>query len=124
MRKIQLSILSCFIYFYSLSQPIIGKDSVETNTPPPAQVEHKAKPSVSIYPNPAKNKITLQVKGFEPGMVKVKVMDMKGKLMREDTRLLTNGNEDVIMFLMLPQGIYFILFYEKDKVVKKKLVIQ
>jgi hypothetical protein len=81
------------------------------------------KPEVIIYPNPAKNKITLQVKQFDPGMAKVQVLDIRGKLVKEDSRLLTNGTEDIVMFLMLKAGIYFIQVAEGTKVVRKKIVL-
>ena len=79
--------------------------------------------SVNIYPNPAKNKISLQVQGFDPGIIQVKITDTKGKLCRHDNRLLTNGREEIAMFLSLIPGIYFVSLNQKDKVVKKKLVI-
>ena len=80
-------------------------------------------PELVIYPNPAKNKITLQVKHFEPGIATVKILDLKGKLVREDQRLITNGSEDIVMFLMLKAGVYFILVSEPGKTVRKKLVV-
>ena len=85
------------------------------------QASNKAQ--LNIYPNPAKNKVTLEVKGFEAGTASVRIMDSKGKLLRDDSRLLTNGSEDIIMFLMLQPGIYFIIVSEKGKVARKKLVI-
>jgi hypothetical protein len=79
--------------------------------------------TLKVYPNPAKNKITLDVAGFEPGMVVVKITDTKGKIWRADNRLLTNGTEEITMFLLLQPGIYFISISEKSRVVKKKLII-
>ena len=82
------------------------------------------KTSLKVYPNPARNKITLDVAGFDAGIVTVKITDTKGKIWREDNRLLTNGNEEIVMFLMLPSGIYFISINEKAKIIKKKLIVQ
>ena len=79
--------------------------------------------TLKVYPNPAKNKVTLNVSGFEPGMVVVKIADTKGKVWRVDNRLLTNGTEEIAMFLVLQPGIYFISISEKNKVVKKKLIV-
>lgn len=79
--------------------------------------------TLKVYPNPAKNKVTLNVSGFEPGMVVVKIADTKGKVWRVDNRLLTNGTEEIAMFLLLQPGIYFISISEKNKVVKKKLIV-
>jgi hypothetical protein len=79
--------------------------------------------SLKVYPNPAKNKIAIAVKGFEPGMVIVKIIDTKGKIWREDNRLLTDGNEEIPMFLQLKPGIYFISVSENRKISRKKLII-
>ena len=106
------------------AQPLVNSDSTKATT----GLLLKVKPAnittdLIVYPNPAKNKVTLQVKNFDPGMATVKVLDVKGKLVREDSRLLTNGTEEIIMFLMLKAGIYFIIITEPGKVVRKKLVI-
>ena len=78
---------------------------------------------MNIFPNPAKNKITLQVKNFDPGIATVKVLNIKGELVRADNRLLTNGNEDIVMFLMIKPGVYFIQVSELGKITRKKIVI-
>lgn len=80
-------------------------------------------PEIKLFPNPAKNKIMLQVKGFAPGMATVKIIDTKGRIQREDSRLLITGDEEVVMFLALRQGIYYIIVGQKGKLAKKKLVI-
>ena len=127
MRKIILFPCCCFISIYCFSQSRTGNDSSTKAFQGPA---YKLKndqvniaPELSIYPNPARDKITIQVKHFSPGMASVKVLDTKGKLVREDKRLLTDGTEDIIMFLMLKAGIYFILVTEPGKQARKKMVI-
>jgi len=124
MLKIILFTLSSAISVFCYAQPLVNNDSTKTAT----GLSLKAKPAntttdLIVYPNPAKNRVTLQVKNFDPGMATVKVLDVKGKLVREDSRLLTNGTEEIIMFLMLKAGIYFIIITEPGKVVRKKLVM-
>lgn len=89
----------------------------------PKQAEDVPQPSLKIYPNPAKNKISLQVTGFEAGIAQVKITDTRGKLWKQDSRLLISGQEEIAMFLSLTPGIYFISITEKSKVARKKLVI-
>ena len=125
MKKIISFFLCCFVAGYSYAQPALNSDSnklspVTTLLP---KNNKNSSPSLTIYPNPAKNKITLQVKNFEPGMATVKVLNIKGELVREDTRLLTNGNEDIVMFLMLKAGVYFLQVSKAGKITRKKLVI-
>ncbi|MEO6730000.1 MAG: T9SS type A sorting domain-containing protein [Ferruginibacter sp.] len=119
--------LCCFFSCQCFSQSSANTDSGKTTPaiPPKAKgnIVEAVQPELNLYPNPAKNKVTLQVKNFSPGMVVVKVLDTKGKLVREDNRLLTNGTEDIVMFLMLKEGIYFILVSANGNVARKKLVV-
>jgi hypothetical protein len=125
MRKTFSILFCCSIYGHCFSQPLTNTDSIKS----PAvsnfkSIENtKPTPSLNIFPNPAKNKITLQVKNFDPGMAAVKVLNIKGELVRADNRLLTNGNEDIVMFLMIKPGIYFIQVSEPGKITRKKIVI-
>ena len=122
MKKIISFFLCCIVGSYSYAQPALNSDSNKLS-PVTTVLPKNSSPSLTIYPNPAKNKITLQVKNFEPGMATVKVLNIKGELVREDTRLLTNGNEDIVMFLMLKAGVYFLQVSEARKITRKKLVI-
>lgn len=82
------------------------------------------KASVKLFPNPAKNRAELEVNGFEPGQVKLQIVDINGKLLRDDQRLLVTGNENIVIMFALQPGIYFILVKQKDKLVKKKMIVQ
>ena len=128
MLKIFLVLMSCFTSFFCFSQP----DTAKNTSVKPVSIQHLTKDSsfttdektsLKIYPNPAKNKISIAVTGFEPGMVVVKIIDTKGKVWREDNRLLTDGTEEIPMFLQLKPGIYFISVNEKRKISRKKIII-
>jgi hypothetical protein len=127
MLKAYLLISCCVLTACCLAQSphvadsILNKDTV--NIVPDKKVIAENERSVNIYPNPAKNKISLQVQGFDPGIIQVKITDTKGKLCRLDNRLLTNGREEIAMFLSLIPGIYFVSLNQQNKVIKKKLVI-
>ncbi len=126
---LKLFVLVCLSLFMlqSMAQLEKNTDSISTKFPANLQIKQPVKDDVNvtlkIYPNPAKNKITLEVNGFEAGLATVKIIDAKGKVWREDSRLLNNGKEEIAMFLMLPAGIYFISVSEKEKIIKKKLVV-
>ena len=123
MLKYIIILLACLICKHGITQ-IVEKDS---NSMKPILVEklkeNNFKPTFSIYPNPVKNKVVLQVKNFIAGLVFVKMLDLKGKMIREDHRLLSNGSEDIIMFLMLQPGIYFIELSQPGKAIRKKIVL-
>ncbi|MGG9961892.1 T9SS type A sorting domain-containing protein [Ferruginibacter sp. SUN106] len=82
------------------------------------------KASVKLFPNPAKNKAELEVHGFEAGIIKLQIVDVNGKLVRDDQRLLVNGNENMVIMFALQPGIYFIVVKQKDRLVKKKMIVQ
>jgi hypothetical protein len=84
----------------------------------------KEKAFVKLFPNPAKNKAALEVHGFEPGLIQLQVINLNGKTERDDQRLLANGNETMVVMFSLPAGIYFVVLRQKDKLVKKKMVVQ
>ena len=127
MRRICLLVFFCLFILQGFAQMEAIKDSaVKINILDSLKEQNRKedkKTSLKIYPNPAKNKITLNAAGFDAGLANVKITDTKGKVWREDTRLLTNGTEEIVMFLMLPPGIYFISLTEKAKYCRKKLMV-
>lgn len=80
-------------------------------------------PEMKLFPNPARNKFTVQVQGFQPGMVTVKIIDLKGRLVRQDSRLLTSGNDEVPMYISMDPCTCYVLVEQKGKIVKKRLII-
>ena len=76
-----------------------------------------------LYPNPTKNKVVIQLKGFEAGMAKLQIISDKGIVVRKEDRLLISGDEEVMIFFSLPAGIYFIKITEGEKGSKKRLVV-
>jgi len=84
----------------------------------------KEKASVKLFPNPAKNKIELEVKGFSPGLIQLQIIDINGKRVRDDQRLLVSGNDNIVVMFSLQSGIYFIVLKQNLQSVKKKLVVQ
>ncbi len=127
MLKTYLIVACCLCVSFCFSQTADKDSSSKTmyiqHATKDSGLLDNAKTSLKVYPNPAKNKISMEVKGFEPGMAIVKIIDTKGKIWRVDNRLLTDGNEEIPMFLQLNPGIYFISVTEKAKTSKKKLII-
>lgn len=103
----------------SIKKPGVSLQKVSTDS-----LISKEKATAKLYPNPAKNKIELEVKGFEAGLVRLQIIDISGKLLRDDKRLLFSGNENIVVMFALPPGIYFIVLKQNTEVVKKKLLVQ
>ncbi len=84
----------------------------------------KEKPSLRLYPNPAKNKAEIEIRGFEPGYVKVQLMNTAGKLLREEKRLVLSGNEAIMFMFSEKPGLYFLFVKQGKIILRNKLVIQ
>ena len=84
----------------------------------------KEKATVKLFPNPVKNKAELEVKGFEAGTVQLQIITVSGKVIRNDSRLLFSGNENIVVMFALQPGIYFIVLKQNNTVVKKKMLVQ
>ena len=113
---------NCYSQLVKNNNPIINKDSIFIGTTKmPVIVSSKL--TIKIYPNPAINKISLQVTGFKPGLVMVKILDDKGILYTNDNRLLTTSEDEIAMFLQLKRGVYFVIISQQNKSVRKKLMV-
>jgi type IX secretion system substrate protein len=125
MKKAAFSAFACLLLVNGFAQPIadakIDDSSITNNIIEVLPV----KADVNLYPNPAKNKISLQVTGFESGMISIKIIDFSGNLYKEESRLLVDGNdEEIVLFFYLPSGIYFVLMQQKNLLVRKKLIVE
>ena len=84
----------------------------------------KEKPIARIFPNPAKNKVEIELKGFDPGYVVIQLLDNNGKLKREEKRLVFTGNEIIVFMFSEKPGLYLMWLKQGEKKLKVKLVIQ
>jgi hypothetical protein len=83
-------------------------------------IDEKDKPDVSIFPNPATNKFTLQVKGFEDNFI-VKIYNLNG---RECFSREIHNPETEISTEFLTKGVYFVTLQNQKVLETHKLVIQ
>ena len=90
----------------------------------PDSIKAKEKSSVRLYPNPALNKVEIEIKGFQPGYVKIQMMSSNGKMIREEKRLVLAGNEKIIFMFSETTGLYYLLLKQGAQTVKSKLIIQ
>lgn len=111
-------------------QTTVPKDSGYTKQihVPALQVKKDSLPvkeiiSARLFPNPAKNKVEIEVKGFKPGNVHIQLIDKTGKLVRNDLRSLFTGNETIVYMFSENPGIYFLIIKQDEKSLKSKLII-
>ena len=98
----------------TLSVQLVKKDSLPG----------KEKPSARLFPNPAANKVEIEISGFDPGFVQLQIIDNSRKILREDKRLLLTGNELIMVMFSLQPGLYYIVVKQEKKMCKRKLVVQ
>jgi hypothetical protein len=79
--------------------------------------------SVRLSPNPVKNKLSIELEGFNPGTVRLQLFDWKGVLRRDETRRLFDGRDLVTMMFSLPPGIYFLIISQEGRSYKRKVVV-
>jgi hypothetical protein len=123
MKRPILFLISCLLLAHVFAQPdsntvamVSVTDNVSVKLP---------KPDALLYPNPCRNKVSLQVTAFQPGMVAIRIMDISGNILKEESRLLINGDdEEIVLFFFIPTGIYFVTMQQQQKLVRKKLVVE
>jgi hypothetical protein len=84
----------------------------------------RLKPTAVLYPNPAKNKIEIAIKGFEAGYIKLQLISNTGKLVRQQERLLFSENEIIVFMFSETPGLYYLVLTQGKQSVKNKLIIQ
>jgi len=110
----------------AIADSITVKENTIANTPPIKNVLPvvKEKPAIRLFPNPAKNKVEIEISGFDPGYIKIQLIDGKGKSVREDKRLVFNGNEVIVLMFSEKPGLYFLCLKQGTKNIKSKLLVQ
>ncbi len=130
MKKIAALVLTFSGIFSGFSQTISDKiiaDSLMNpvfNKTMKADTISKTKTFVKISPNPSKNKIELQVGGFDPGFIQIQFLDARGKQVRNEKRMLFSGNEFLMLMFSLPPGIYLLVVKQNSKIERRKLLIE
>lgn len=104
---------------HTMPDQIINPLSLKTDLP-----AAKEKATVKIFPNPAKNKVEITISGFNPGYIKLQLMNSAGKLVREEKRLILNGNETIIYMFSETAGLYYLLLKQGVQMIRARLVIR
>lgn len=79
---------------------------------------------VSIFPNPARGSVTLDVTAEQPGSANIRMFDIQGREVLRESMVVTIGNNETVLLLGdLPSGTYSILAELNGAYATKKLVI-
>lgn len=102
---------------------ILPSDSLQ-KTATSDSLSGKEKPLIRLFPNPAVNKVKIEIKGFDPGFVRVQIISNTGTVLRDDQRLVFSGNEIITLMFSIEPGLYFLTVKQNKKHASAKLVIQ
>lgn len=79
--------------------------------------------SMDVFPNPSKDKLSLQVNALENGIYNIRVLDHTGKICTDFFHHLAKGRNTISLSLEnMPQGILFIQITGKNVLVMKPLM--
>jgi hypothetical protein len=82
------------------------------------------KNGISLYPNPANNKVSLTVQSSGPAVLQLAISDLLGKAVIASKVQLSNGKSTTdIDVSSLPAGIYFVRLQRESLVYSTKLII-
>ena len=120
-----LGICSCFSQKL-LSDIITVIAKPVTNTLPLKidTIKVKEKFSVHVFPNPAKNKVEIEINGLEPGYVKLQLLNNAGKIIRQEKRQMFSQKETIIFMFSETPGLYYLVLKQGVQTLKNKLIIQ
>ncbi|MBK8611330.1 MAG: T9SS type A sorting domain-containing protein [Chitinophagaceae bacterium] len=125
MKKITLIIFTFSGNYSGFAQePVQIADSVCIKQNTEEKVLLKKDASMKLFPNPAKNKIEIEITGLDPGYVLVQLIDKSGNLFRNDKRLVYSGSEIITFMFSAEPGLYFIMLKQGKLNLKKSLIIQ
>ncbi len=82
------------------------------------------KTSMRFFPNPAKHKISIEIKNFDVGNVQVQLLDNSGNILLNDKRLVLSGDEVIVFMFSQKPGLYLLLVRQHATVLKSQIVIQ
>ena len=108
----------------------IISDSIKQNMPLINQRDKnitglkKEAPFIRLFPNPARNKVEIEINGFEPGFIQVMLIDNKGNKVRNDKRLVLGNKEIIVLMFSENPGLYILALKQNKTTVKTRLVIQ
>lgn len=77
-----------------------------------------------LFPNPAKNKVDVEIRNFDPGYVQLQLVDINGKLIRNEKRMVFSGNENIVFMFSETPGLYFLWLKQGEIRLKTKLMVQ
>jgi len=112
------------LILFTFSGICSGLAQNQSGTAIPDSQQHAVKPQARLFPNPARYRLEIGLTGFEGGFLQLQFFDSHGTRVRNEKRLLFNGNEILTVMFALEPGIYLLILKQKDKILRKKMVVE
>ena len=84
----------------------------------------KDKATIKLSPNPAVNKVQIEIKGFDPGDIYIRIINNNGNRIREEKRVAFTGDEIIVLMFSIDPGIYNLEVLQNKKKARSRLLIQ
>lgn len=84
----------------------------------------RARPGIRVYPNPTKNKIEIETRGFEAGYVLLQLINNRGAVVRNEKRLVMGGFDLVVFMFSEKPGLYTVVLKQGVKNARATLLIR
>ena len=91
---------------------------------PITRVENNLESSVDVYPNPAKESITILAEGISSASARIQLMNPQGQSVYAAQAPAENGKLSyTIPATTLPRGVYFVKISNRHEIVTRKIVL-
>ncbi len=124
--RFSTTLLLLFTLLQSMAAPLGKPGNTRQLTVQPARLAQEATPTLSVYPNPSRGQLTVQVTGQLGQEYKLRLANILGREVRLLALRPEQANTGLAVDLTgLPAGLYFYSLLVNDKVlVTKRLTLQ
>ncbi len=112
----QSSFLQCNGYFHYLATNTVAPVVTEATTAPSS--------SLSVYPNPAKEVLYVDLSSTEEADIQLRILDLSGRQVWQQHQMLTKGKTVVEIPLKVDNGVYFMTAIQDQRVQTVKFIVQ
>ena len=114
------------VYFVDVTDTngCTGRDTIVIGLVPVSVQELGANAQVSLFPNPADDRINIRITGIDPGVLRLRLLDITGQMVADQPLQVGGPTVSELDVSRLPAGMYlFILENDQGRLVRK-LTIQ
>ncbi|HEY1054651.1 MAG TPA: T9SS type A sorting domain-containing protein, partial [Emticicia sp.] len=89
----------------------------------PLATEETVQDGINVFPNPAREKLTVEFLSPQPANSVISLVDMTGRVLQQNTAKVNQGKQEFIDLTPFNTGSYIVKIKVGEKVVSRKVVI-